>query len=160
MESQWFWFVLALLATWRVTHLISREDGPGDVLLKIRLRLGPGVLGQLMDCFNCLSLWVAAPFAWIVGRNVLEGVLAWLALSGGASLLERTSRDPVTIRELPDSDGEGDTDGMLWRETRGDTAADGTRANVGSSRFATSASGPTTATERTRSRENRPGTDS
>jgi hypothetical protein len=87
--SDWLTFVLALLATWRVTHLVSKEDGPFDVLVKIRLRAGAGVIGRMMDCFYCLSLWVAAPFAFLVGRGAVEIGLSWLAISGGACLLER-----------------------------------------------------------------------
>jgi hypothetical protein len=115
MDSPWFSFVLSLLATWRVTHLISREDGPADVLLKLRLRAGAGIFGHLMDCFNCLSLWIALPFAFVVGRSALEKLLSWLALSGGACLLERTERASVTIREWPDT--AGDDDGLLRGQT-------------------------------------------
>ena len=155
MESQWFLFVLALLATWRVTHLISREDGPGDVLVTLRLRLGTGLLGQLMDCFNCLSLWVAAPLAFVVGRNVLESALAWLALSGGACLLERTTGKSATAREW--TNAEGDIDGLLWREARGDTEASGGRITAGANQPLDSPSG-TAAAATSRSRENRPRT--
>jgi hypothetical protein len=108
MDSVWLTFILALLATWRVTHLVAREDGPIDVLLKLRLRAGTGVLGRLMDCFSCLSLWVSAPFAFLVGRSALETFLTWLALSGGACLLERTERESVSLREWPGTRGEDD----------------------------------------------------
>lgn len=50
-------FVPAVLATWRVTHLLASEDGPAD------------------------SMWV----------------IAWLALSGGACLLERLGEKPIVI---------------------------------------------------------------
>ena len=93
MDSLWFKFVLALLATWRVTHLISREDGPGDVLVKLRVRAGTGVLGQVMDCFNCLSLWIAAPFAFLVGRSALEiAALVACALRRGMSARAHRTR--------------------------------------------------------------------
>jgi hypothetical protein len=101
VDSVWLTFVLALLATWRVTHLVSREDGPFDVLVKLRLRAGTGVVGRMMDCFNCLSLWVAAPFSFLVGRSALETVLSWIALSGGACLLERTEREAMPYRDWP-----------------------------------------------------------
>jgi hypothetical protein len=72
-----------------VTHLIAEEDGPADLVLKLRSRLGSSVLGTLMDCFQCLSLWIAIPFAFVVTRAVIAWVIAWLALSGAACLLER-----------------------------------------------------------------------
>ena len=159
MDSVWFSFVLALLATWRVTHLISREDGPGDVLLTLRLRTGAGVVGRLMDCFNCLSLWVAAPFAFLVGRSGLEILLVWLALSAGACLLERTERGPVTIRELPDA--EGDDDGLLWRQARGAAESGDDRSSTGSTDAFTAGAGRSTpAVDHRSGREKHPGTGS
>ena len=139
MDSPWFSFVLALLATWRVTHLISREDGPADVLLKLRLRVGTGVLGQLMDCFYCLSLWIAAPFAFLVGRTALETFLSWLALSGGACLLERTERERVPIREW--SDTQGETDELLSRQASGDAGSAADRVGAGATGTSSGESG-------------------
>ena len=85
--------IVAVLAVWRVTHLLAEEDGPGDVFVRLRRLLGHSFLGGLLDCFYCLSLWVAAPLGWRLGHGWLERVLIWLALSGAAILLERaTSR--------------------------------------------------------------------
>jgi hypothetical protein len=83
--------VLASLATWRVTHLLSDEDGPWDVVVRVRARAGAGELGRLLDCFYCLSFWVAAPATVAVARRPREAPVAWLALSGAACLLERTT---------------------------------------------------------------------
>ncbi|MBS0293290.1 MAG: hypothetical protein JSR16_07425 [Proteobacteria bacterium] len=87
--NTWLSYVLAALATWRVTHLLAEEDGPADLVLRLRLRLGMGWLGSWMDCFHCLSIWVAMPFAAIVAQSLMEWVLGWLALSGAACLFER-----------------------------------------------------------------------
>jgi hypothetical protein len=94
----WFRFLIAILATWRVTHLLSSEDGPGDIIIRIRRRLGKSTWGQAMDCFYCLSLWTAAPVALIVCTEVSEFVPAWLAISGGACLLDRVARGPVIMQ--------------------------------------------------------------
>jgi hypothetical protein len=84
-------FALASLATWRVTHLLTAEDGPGDVLVRLRARLGESLLGTAMDCFNCTSIWVAVPFTRAVTRSGRSAPPVWLALSGAACLLERTT---------------------------------------------------------------------
>src|SRR5579864_7248560 len=94
-ESFWIRFVLGALAIWRVTHLLANEDGPGDIIVRLRVWLGDRFIGKLMDCFKCLSLWIAAPAALFVSRKPLDWLFAWLALSGAACLLERTSHDPV-----------------------------------------------------------------
>jgi hypothetical protein len=65
--------VFGALATWRVTHLLAKEDGPANLVIRLRARLGDGFAGKLMDCFNCLSIWVAAfcsvGLSKIVGSN-------------------------------------------------------------------------------------------
>jgi hypothetical protein len=86
-------FLLAALATWRITHLLAEEDGPGDVVVRARMRVGAGRLGSLMDCFNCLSIWVAAPLSVGLMRRRGADPLAWLALSGAACLLERATQE-------------------------------------------------------------------
>jgi hypothetical protein len=99
--TPWMAFVLAVLATWRVTHLLASEDGPADVIFKLRAKLGHGLIGGLMDCFHCLSLWIAAPAAFLVASSPLWRVVAWLALSGAACLLEGLGEKPVLIDSGP-----------------------------------------------------------
>jgi len=82
------YLVVGVLGVWRVTHLFWGEDGPFDVFVRIRRLFGNSVFGQMLDCFYCLSLWVAMPFAWVLATTWRERVLLWLALSGGASYLE------------------------------------------------------------------------
>jgi hypothetical protein len=81
-------FILGLLGVWRITHLLHAEDGPGDMIVKLRRLAGDGVIGQAMDCFYCLSLWAAAPFALLIGATWLERLLLWPALSAGAIALD------------------------------------------------------------------------
>jgi hypothetical protein len=98
--SPWLRLTIAVLATWRVARLIAHEDGPFDVIVRLRARAGEGVLGRLMDCPYCLSLWIAAQFAFWLGRTGLECLAAWLAISGGASVIEclaEPSDDPRNV---------------------------------------------------------------
>ena len=83
--------LVAVLATWRASHLVVAEDGPWDVVVRLRRRAGTGMIGRLMDCFYCTSLWVAAPMALAVAHEATTWVVAWLGLSGGACLMERIS---------------------------------------------------------------------
>ena len=116
--SLWMRFILAVLATWRVSHLLASEDGPADVIVRFRALLGQSLAGGLMDCFNCLSLWIAAPAALFVARQLLDWVLVWLAVSGGACLLYRLGREPVVLQPVPQP-SEGDAHHVLWSETSG-----------------------------------------
>ena len=115
MNAPWFAFVLGVLATWRVAHLLAHEDGPWDAVLRLRVVLGNSIWGRLLDCFHCVSLWVAAPIALGVARGPVEWLLAWLGLSGAACLIERVARAPAAIIQRID----GDDDGLLRTETRG-----------------------------------------
>lgn len=83
------WFPVALLGVWRITHLLAVEDGPGDVIVQLRTITRSRSWGNLLDCFQCVSLWVAVPFAIALGSEWLEQLMLWPALSGAAILLDR-----------------------------------------------------------------------
>jgi hypothetical protein len=87
--SLWFQFVVCVLATWRLAHLLALEDGPFDVVVRLRRWVGDGWFGQTMDCPYCLSIWIAPPLALLLADTLTGWVIAWWAISGGASLLER-----------------------------------------------------------------------
>jgi hypothetical protein len=93
-------FALAALATWRLSYLIAREDGPRNWLATWR-RLSRPVCGRLFDCVKCISLWIAAPMAWFVGGTPAELAVTWLALSGVAALIDELTRPPFEWHELP-----------------------------------------------------------
>jgi hypothetical protein len=88
---------LGILAVWRLTHLLNAEDGPWDLLVSLRRLAGSSSWGSLLDCFNCLSLWIALPFAIVLGEHWVERMLLWLGFSAGAILLERATppREPT-----------------------------------------------------------------
>ena len=92
--------VLAALCVWRVTHLLNAEDGPRGWLVRLRRLAGSGFWGELLDCFYCLSLWVAVPFAMLTDANWPEREIVWLALSGAACLLERATEKPKPFAGL------------------------------------------------------------
>jgi hypothetical protein len=99
-QERWIRLTLGMLATWRLTHLLAREDGPGDVVAAMRQSLGDSVFGKLMDCFYCLSLWIAAPIAWLLIHQWRGWLVAWLALSGAACLMERWGNPSLTLQQI------------------------------------------------------------
>ncbi|MGQ0443875.1 MAG: hypothetical protein ACT4O2_01795 [Beijerinckiaceae bacterium] len=90
-DNAWLQFLLAVLATWRVTHLVVEEDGPWNVITRLRRLAGDGFWGGFMDCFHCASIWIAAVAAGAIAGSWREWPLYWL-LSGAACLLERSGR--------------------------------------------------------------------
>jgi len=106
-------FAVAALATWRVTHLLASEDGPADGVVRLRARLGAGKAAGVMDCFQCLSVWIAAPASLYVTRDRRDAVPVWLALSGAACLLERAGAEPLVLETIPQG---GERDAVLRPE--------------------------------------------
>jgi hypothetical protein len=99
-------FILATLAVWRFTHLIAAEDGPFKTIAWLRGKAGSGFWGTLLDCFYCLSMWIAIPFAIVMGGSRWQKFLLWPALSAAAILLnrvvDRLAPDPPTYFEEPE----------------------------------------------------------
>lgn len=123
-----YWLLLGVLAVWRLTHLLHAEDGPGDVVVHIRRAAGEGFWGRVLDCFCCLSVWVAAPFALVLGETWGERLVLWLALSAGAILLERIPEpEEATARYYEDDE---ETDDVLLRESA-DRGPEGRSASSG-----------------------------
>lgn len=90
----WYRLALGALCVWRITHLVQAEDGPWDVIVRLRRAVGDGLVGRLLDCFYCLSVWVAVPFAVILGEDWREQLLLIPALSAAAILAERATSRP------------------------------------------------------------------
>jgi hypothetical protein len=97
---------IAVLATWRVTHLIVAEDGPWNAVARLRLAAGATFWGGLMDCFYCASVWVALPLAFWITEDWLTRLVAWPAISGGAILLERIAPAPMNVERPEPPAGE------------------------------------------------------
>ena len=112
-----YWLVLGILGVWRVTHLLHAEDGPWNVVARVRLKAGRGFWAGLLDCFHCSSLWVAIPFAYFLGDGIVMSIFLWPAFSAGAILLER-----VTTRVQPTAVPywrEENANVVLWEEQIG-----------------------------------------
>ena len=92
-----YWLILGLLCVWRFTHLLQAEDGPWDLVVRLRRFAGNSFWGNLLDCFYCLSLWIAVPFALVLGADWRERGLLWPALSAGAILIERATASAPAV---------------------------------------------------------------
>jgi hypothetical protein len=82
-------YIIMVIVVWRITHLISAEDGPFDLIFRLRKLLGNSFFGKLMDCFYCLSIWIGLACAWYAGNTVMEIIILTLYYSGASILLEK-----------------------------------------------------------------------
>jgi len=97
--------LLAAFAVWRLTSLLVKETGPGEIFAKIRALVGVSYdvysrctgqrLAGAFCCIYCMSVWVAAPVAIAVGlyRSDPPFIVAlnWLAFSTGAIIIDKVT---------------------------------------------------------------------
>jgi len=117
MGLGFYWFALAVLAVWRVTHLFHAEAGPWNLLARLRRWIGSAWHGSLFDCFYCLSLWIAMPPAYYLAGQWKERLLLWPALSGGAILLERITSSGAQTPAAVYSENEEEEDVLRQQST-------------------------------------------
>lgn len=100
-------FIIASLATYRLTAMLNEEAGPGDIFTNFRTRIGvrydehsrpfgTNWVAKGVLCFYCLSVWIGfAVFLFIVltalvGFPVVGNLLLFpFALSGVAVFLKK-----------------------------------------------------------------------
>lgn len=85
---RFYWFVLGSLTVWRISHLLTSEDGPRNIFAAVRTGLANRFHTNVMDCLYCTSMWVAVPLAWLIGVSATEHLLLWPALSAAAIVIE------------------------------------------------------------------------
>ena len=113
---RFYWLVIGILVVWRITHLFYGEDGPWDVFVRLRRAVGEGFFGSLMDCFHCLSLWVALPLAYWIGESWKERLLLWPALSAGGMLLQKLTTKQEAVPLIVPGEQHGEIDDVLRQQ--------------------------------------------
>ncbi len=82
---QFFYLLLGGLVTYRLSLLVSTEDGPAYVFRKLRKLPSSGSLRDGLSCEWCMSIWagalVATYYWWIEIIRGMEWPLYWLAMS-------------------------------------------------------------------------------
>lgn len=89
---------ILVVVVWRLTHLIGMEDGPFDIIIRVRKLMGNSFFGKLMDCFYCLSVWIGCAAAFYAGweGGAEEIVILTFYYSGAALLLEKLTNKNFT----------------------------------------------------------------
>ena len=92
------WFILLAFASFRLSWMIARQDGPFGTFEEIRNQFGKRVqtgkiywmtLSEFVNCPLCLGVWVSAILliAVIFPAIVIKLIILWLAVSGLQSFL-------------------------------------------------------------------------
>ena len=85
-------FVIAALATFRISVALAEEEGPFGIFRAWRGALDPDQttwLGRGVNCVFCVSFWVALPFAVLIEPDLWRVPLVWFALAGAVVLIRR-----------------------------------------------------------------------
>jgi hypothetical protein len=77
-----------------------------------------------------VSVWIAAPIAYLVGQSWLERALLWPSFSAAAILLERVTNPAARIPPAPfaDDPSKEQNNGMLRTEKTADEKPDDARS--------------------------------
>lgn len=73
--------VIGAIAAYRVSYMITREEGPLGVFSLLRGAVDPYQktwVGRGLNCILCVSFWVTLAVSIIIGVSWLE----WLAMAG------------------------------------------------------------------------------
>jgi hypothetical protein len=82
-------FILAALAVYRLSRMITDEEGPFSLFTKLRGAFPPvDWVGRGLECIMCVSFWVALPFALSIDWT-WTAPLTWLALSSITVIIRR-----------------------------------------------------------------------
>jgi hypothetical protein len=92
-------FLISALAVWRISSLLVKEDGPGDVFAKLRnisgvkyneysVSYGTNVIAKILLCVWCCSVWVAFFVALLDKPVNIRTLLRALALSSSAIIID------------------------------------------------------------------------
>jgi len=97
---EWVRWVLAALSCYRLAQLVTLDDGPGDVFLRLRERAGvyqygddgrPATsLGRFLACPFCIGLWLALPCAVLAiwPSAVSDAILAVFGIAGAQAAIQ------------------------------------------------------------------------
>lgn len=81
-----FEFVLLSLASWRLTKMLTQEEGPYMIFRRFREYMLKFENWNPLSCFWCASVWVSFLFAFLfMSHNFVVG---WLSISASVIILD------------------------------------------------------------------------
>jgi hypothetical protein len=97
--SNWLILVLGSLATFRLSHLVTNERGPGAIFERFRNALpsGRGSLKEWVNCIWCFSLSASALVCLLFWAGGLQlnwnyWILYWLSFSSVSLLVNKACK--------------------------------------------------------------------
>lgn len=80
-------FLIAILATYGLTVLLTEMDGPAGIIARLRVYR----FAEPLKCHTCTAFYVSLLVAIYPANTVLDWVVIVVALTGASTVLERIS---------------------------------------------------------------------
>ncbi len=89
---------LSILAIYRVSYLIAKEDGPFDVFALIRGKISQeNWIGRGLNCVLCLSFWLSLiPALWLFWGRPVNIIAGWFGIAGSVLVLYKVLDEQFT----------------------------------------------------------------
>ena len=86
MDNLWLWVILAGLANYKASHMLSQDgdDGPANLFKMLRDAAGTEHwIGKGLHCFSCTSFWGALIATLLIGPGLFftQFLLVWGAVA-------------------------------------------------------------------------------
>lgn len=94
--DDWYWLVVSVLVTWRLSCLVCYDEGPFQVMVRVRAFFYSLGWNSLIECFHCVALWISLLVGLLVMDPCVEVFFVVLAIAGGSSMVERLLSDGKT----------------------------------------------------------------
>ena len=89
---------LSILAIYRVSYLIAKEDGPFDVFSGLRGKISQeGWVGRGLHCGLCISFWLSLiPALWLFWSRPIDIIAGWFGIAGSVLVLYKVLDEQFT----------------------------------------------------------------
>lgn len=84
-------FLYSILATYAVSLITSKYDGPYDIFVKMREKWLKKY--KAFGCFVCSSMYVSLAVSLMNYTNLKDFILIWLATCGGAVFIYKITEE-------------------------------------------------------------------
>ncbi len=94
----WLALILSVLAVYRASYFIAKEDGPFDLFSELRGKIGQdGWVGRGLHCVLCISFWLSLiPALWLFWGRPIDIIAGWFGISGAALVLYKVLDEQFT----------------------------------------------------------------
>lgn len=84
--------VVLTLGVYRLSKMITQEDGPADIFARFRWELGQeSWVGRGFHCLLCVSFWISLMAALVAYRKPRCILAHWLAIAGGVAVISEVT---------------------------------------------------------------------